>query len=129
MLSLLPNVGHDRIEVPAEPYERPMSTVPAGQQTIDGLLDRATECEAMAARATTTAAASALRRQAARFREMARQLVTTLAFPPGEPAPLAGRYQQLNIFGSRTATTVHVQRGEPLPAAPRSFTWRLLEES
>lgn len=106
-----------------------MSAIPFRKQTIDDLLRRAAEYEEMASRATTIAVASALRRLAARFREMARQRISALTFRPGELALLDGRYQQLNIFGTRTGTTVHAQRGEPLPAAPRNFTWRLDAES
>lgn len=130
--SVLPSstdVRHDRIVVHAELSQSRMSTVPIRQHTIDGLLRRAAEYEGMAARATTMAAASSLRRLADRIRDMARERVAALTFRPGELAPVEGRYRQFNIFGSRTETAVHVQRGEPLPAAPRNFTWRLHEES
>ena len=43
---------------------------------------------------------------------------------PGDEAPHTGHYEELNIFGSRTGRTIHVQEGDRLPAAPRGFTWR-----
>jgi hypothetical protein len=44
---------------------------------------------------------------------------------PGEPARRAGRYDDLNVFGTHTGRVAHVEAGEYLPAAPRGFTWRL----
>jgi hypothetical protein len=43
---------------------------------------------------------------------------------PGEPAIRAGRYEELNVFGSPTGKVTHVVEGEALPAAPLGFTWR-----
>ena len=40
------------------------------------------------------------------------------------PAPATGHYEELNVFGSHTGKTAHVTEGEPLPGAPRGFTWR-----
>lgn len=105
-----------------------MSTKPLNRRTVDYLLRRAAEYETMAASATMLATAEALLRLGARYREMARQRVGTLIHQGGEPASQGGVYQQLNIFGTPTDTTIRVEQGEPLPAAPRGFTWRLTEE-
>jgi hypothetical protein len=43
---------------------------------------------------------------------------------PGELAPLSGEYEELNVFGRPTGWSVYVQKGQPLPALPRGFTWR-----
>lgn len=43
---------------------------------------------------------------------------------PGEPASRSGRYTQHNVFGAATGHSVDVEEGEPLPRAPRAFTWR-----
>ena len=43
---------------------------------------------------------------------------------PGDETPHTGHYEELNIFGSRTGRTVHIQEGDPLPTAARGFTWR-----
>ena len=43
---------------------------------------------------------------------------------PGDEAPHTGHYEELSVLGARTGRTVHVQEGEPLPAAPRGFKWR-----
>ena len=43
---------------------------------------------------------------------------------PGDSAPATGHYEELNVFGSHTGKTAHVTEGEPLPGAPRGFTWR-----
>ena len=43
---------------------------------------------------------------------------------PGTYAPRQGRYEELNVFGSRTGKIEHVREGERLPLAPRGFTWR-----
>jgi hypothetical protein len=47
---------------------------------------------------------------------------------PGEPAPERGHYESLNIFGSPAGDSVHLEKGEPLPALPRGYTWRRAEE-
>ena len=49
-------------------------------------------------------------------------------YQPGERAPAAGSYEQLNIFGSRTGTVVTMLAHGLLPGAPRGFTWRLLPD-
>jgi hypothetical protein len=41
---------------------------------------------------------------------------------PGEPASRAGRYDELNVFGTPTGKVAHV--GEELPNSPRGFSWR-----
>jgi hypothetical protein len=46
---------------------------------------------------------------------------------PGEPAPVAATYEQLNIFGRPTGVRVDVAQGEPFPDAPRWHTWRLVK--
>jgi hypothetical protein len=43
---------------------------------------------------------------------------------PGDRAPATAHYEELNVFGSRTGKVVRVTEGDPLPGAPRSFTWR-----
>lgn len=43
---------------------------------------------------------------------------------PGDRAPATAHYEELNVFGTQTGAVVHVREGDPLPAAPRSFTWR-----
>jgi hypothetical protein len=43
---------------------------------------------------------------------------------PGDRAPATDHYEQLNIFGTPTGQVVQVTEGEPLPAAPRGYTWR-----
>lgn len=47
---------------------------------------------------------------------------------PGETAPAAGTYEQLNIFGRPTGIRVNVAHGHPLPPAPRGHSWMLFEE-
>jgi hypothetical protein len=47
---------------------------------------------------------------------------------PGETAPVAGTYEQLNIFGRPTGIRVSVAHGHPLPAAPVGHNWSLAEE-
>jgi len=43
---------------------------------------------------------------------------------PGEPASRAGRYDELNVFGTPTGKVTHVREGEELPHSPRGFSWR-----
>ncbi len=50
-------------------------------------------------------------------------------YPPGVPAPLAGIYEQRNVLGTPTGARVAVAQGEMLPAAPRGFTWSIVEAS
>ena len=47
---------------------------------------------------------------------------------PGDRAPATGHYEQLNIFGMPSSCVVLVREGEPLPAAPRGFTWRRTDQ-
>jgi hypothetical protein len=47
-------------------------------------------------------------------------------YPPGAKAPSAGRYEELNVFGTRTGKTFMATQGAELPPAPRGFTWRAL---
>jgi hypothetical protein len=46
---------------------------------------------------------------------------------PGMPAPVAGIYEQRNVLGSATGLRVSMAQGETLPAAPRGFTWALVQ--
>ena len=46
---------------------------------------------------------------------------------PSTHAPITGRFQELNIFGSPTGKIEHVQEGERFPRAPRGFSWRHIE--
>jgi hypothetical protein len=47
---------------------------------------------------------------------------------PCSHAPATGRYEELNIFGTRTGRVEHVRAGDHLPRGPRGFTWRQIEE-
>jgi hypothetical protein len=40
---------------------------------------------------------------------------------------MSGIHEQRTVLGSSTGERITVARGDPLPAAPRGFTWRLLE--
>jgi hypothetical protein len=46
---------------------------------------------------------------------------------PGAYAPITGRFEELNIFGSATGKVEHLQEGERLPPAPLGFSWRHIE--
>jgi hypothetical protein len=48
---------------------------------------------------------------------------------PGDAAPAAGTYEQLNIFGSPTGIRVNVNYGQPLPPTPRGHSWVLTEDN
>jgi hypothetical protein len=48
---------------------------------------------------------------------------------PGTPAPKTGVYQQTGPRGGRPGKSVTSVRGNPLPAAPRGWTWTLVEQS
>jgi hypothetical protein len=48
---------------------------------------------------------------------------------PGTHAPVSGRYEELNVFGTPTGKIEHVREGEQLPHAPRGFSWRQMEEN
>jgi hypothetical protein len=52
---------------------------------------------------------------------------TAAEHPPGIPAPTAGIYEQRNVLGSVTGVQVSMAKGETLPAAPRGFTWSLVQ--
>lgn len=41
----------------------------------------------------------------------------------GDLAPVTGTYQEHNVFGTATGRRAVVKENEPLPAAPRGFTW------
>jgi hypothetical protein len=47
--------------------------------------------------------------------------------PPGVLAPVAGIYEQRNVLGSPTGLRVSMAQGDALPAAPRGFTWALVQ--
>lgn len=53
--------------------------------------------------------------------------VPTAEYPPGARAPIRGVYELCNVLGSPTGVRTIVARGDLLPAAPRGFTWQLLE--
>ena len=48
-------------------------------------------------------------------------------YPPGARAPISGVYELRNVLGSPTGMRTTIARGDQLPAAPRGFTWHLLE--
>ncbi len=50
-----------------------------------------------------------------------------LEFPPGTRAPSCGIYEQRNVLGTPTGVRIIVARGDVLPAAPRGFTWSIVE--
>ncbi len=47
-------------------------------------------------------------------------------YEPGTPAPVAGSYQELNIFGVPTGAAVYSAKGALLPRLPRGFRWRFV---
>jgi hypothetical protein len=48
---------------------------------------------------------------------------------PTDDAPASGRYELLNVFGTATGeVVVCARKGERLPAAPLSYTWRLVAD-
>jgi len=49
-------------------------------------------------------------------------------YQPGDRAPGAGEFEELNVFGTPTGRIVTVAKDDPLPGAPRAFTWRPLAE-
>ncbi len=53
---------------------------------------------------------------------------TAAEHQPGARAPAAGIYEQRNVLGAATGVRVTVTQGEALPAAPRGFTWILVED-
>jgi hypothetical protein len=48
---------------------------------------------------------------------------------PGEPAPVAGRYAEYDLFGAVTCFALTVEAGAKLPWSPLNFTWRLAAAS
>jgi hypothetical protein len=54
--------------------------------------------------------------------------MATKEHQPGRRAPVTGRYEELNVFGSPTGRVEHVREGERLPHGPRGFSWRHIEE-
>ncbi len=46
---------------------------------------------------------------------------------PGELVLVMGHYEELNVFGSPTGRRTTLVKGDRMPAAPRGFTWRLVE--
>jgi hypothetical protein len=108
--------------------EREMSTIPLSQQSVDHLLLRAAECDAMAATATTPQTMAALQRLAARYRTFARQKAATVDYQSGVSSLFAGKYQLHNIFGTPDGRQVILREGESFPAAPRGFVWRLCRD-
>ncbi|HEY2619687.1 MAG TPA: hypothetical protein VGI78_20265 [Acetobacteraceae bacterium] len=55
--------------------------------------------------------------------------MTLREYPPGMRAPSAGTYEQRNVLGTPTGVRVTVAQGDVLPAAPRGFTWRMVDAS
>ncbi len=43
---------------------------------------------------------------------------------PVDLAPATGHYEELNVFGTPTGRVHRAREGEPLPRAPRNFSWR-----
>jgi hypothetical protein len=56
-----------------------------------------------------------------------RYAVRAREYPPGAQAPSGGIYEQCNVFGSTTGVRMALASGQNLPAAPRGFTWRVVE--
>ena len=52
---------------------------------------------------------------------------TAREYPPGMRAPVAGVYEQRNVMGAFTGERVTLRKGDTLPAAPRGFTWSMVE--
>jgi hypothetical protein len=98
---------------------------PLGELSIEQLLHRVADYDAMAATATSLQTVAALYRLAERFRALARQRAVALNHLPGVEVHVGGTYQLLNIFGTPDGQTVTLRDGEPLPQAPHGFVWRL----
>jgi hypothetical protein len=49
-------------------------------------------------------------------------------YAPGDPAPVSGTYAEVNTFGTPTGLHAIAARGQPLPFAPRGWTWVLLKD-
>jgi hypothetical protein len=48
-------------------------------------------------------------------------------YEPGDLTPESGHYQLLNVFETPTEIIVRLEIGDTLPAAPRCYTWRLID--
>jgi hypothetical protein len=46
---------------------------------------------------------------------------------PGDLAPAAGTYEQLNIFGRPNGIRIDMSHGHPLLRAPVGHSWRFVE--
>jgi hypothetical protein len=55
--------------------------------------------------------------------------MTSREYPSGVRAPTTGTYEQRNVLGTLTGVRVTVAQGDVLPAAPRGFTWRVVDAS
>ena len=58
---------------------------------------------------------------------MVKYSVWAREYSPGAQAPSGGIYEQCNVLGSTTGDRITLAPGENLPAAPRGFTWRVVE--
>lgn len=58
---------------------------------------------------------------------MTKYAVWAREYSPGALAPAGGIYEQCNVLGSTTGVRVTLASGQKLPAAPRGFTWRVVE--
>jgi hypothetical protein len=52
-----------------------------------------------------------------------------LDLKPSEQAPATGTYEEHNVFGTPTGHRINVSTGDPMPPAPRGFTWRRVQSS
>lgn len=55
----------------------------------------------------------------------------TMAFTeyqPGDRAPDAGEFEELNVFGTPTGRVATLAKDDPFPVTARGFTWRPLAE-
>jgi hypothetical protein len=48
---------------------------------------------------------------------------------PGDPAPIAGRYAEYDVFGGFTGFVVIAAKGAPMPSSPLNFTWKFTPAS
>jgi hypothetical protein len=58
---------------------------------------------------------------------VAKDPVWAREYPPGTLAPSGGTYEQCNVLGTPTGVRITLARAQELPAAPRGFTWRVVE--
>ena len=54
--------------------------------------------------------------------------MTDTEYQPGDRAPEAGAYEELNVLGRPTGRIVAVDKDEEFPTAARAFTWRPLAD-